>query len=282
MNQTYLKHFIEQAIEEDVGSGDHTTRACFPEDATGHARLIVKENNAIIAGIETARAIYKMQDPDCQLNTNVQDGSWVKQGDIIFNLSGNIHTILTLERIVLNMMQRMSGIATLTRQYVDAIKGLNTKIIDTRKTCPGMRHLQKEAVQIGGGTNHRMGLYDMIMLKDNHIDYSGGIKPAINQVHHYFEQQNIKLPIVIEARTIEDVKEITEHGKIDRIMLDNFTPEETKTAIALIDGRYETESSGGINLETVRKYAACGVDYISVGALTHQAQSIDLSLLAET
>ncbi len=281
MNQAYLKHFIEQAIEEDVGSGDHTTLACFPKNAKGSARLIVKKNNAIIAGIETARSIYKIQDPDCQIKTNYKDGSLVRQGDVIFTLAGNIHTILTLERLVLNIMQRMSGVATLTRQYVDAIKGSKTKIIDTRKTCPGMRQLQKEAVQIGGGTNHRMGLYDMIMLKDNHIDYSGGIKPAINQVHDYFKKQNIKLPIVIEARSIEDVKEIIEHGGIDRIMLDNFTPEETKKAIALIDGRYETESSGGINLETVQKYAACGVDYISVGALTHQAKSIDLTLLAE-
>ena len=274
-----LREFILKSINEDVGEGDHSSKACIPENATGKAKLLIKEAG-ILAGIRIAKEVFANIDKKLEIEILINDGAKIFPGDVAFIISGNQQSILRSERLVLNIIQRMSGIATRTREYVDQLSGLHSKILDTRKTTPGMRFAEKEAVRIGGGQNHRMGLYDMIMLKDNHIDYAGGIKNAIERTNDYLKKKNKNLMIEIEARNIKDIKEILEHGGIDRIMLDNFSLEDTKTAVKMIGGRFETESSGGITIETVRSYAECGVDYISVGALTHNIRSLDMSLKA--
>jgi nicotinate-nucleotide pyrophosphorylase (carboxylating) len=277
MENRILREFILKGIEEDIGEGDHSSMACISKNATGKAKLIIKENG-ILAGVRIAEQVFSLIDNQLKIEIFINDGTKIVPGDVVFTVSGNQLSILKSERLVLNIMQRMSGIATVTREYVDRIKGLSAKILDTRKTTPGMRFAEKEAVRIGGGENHRMGLYDMIMLKDNHIDYAGGIIPVIERTHEYLKEKNKNLRIEIEARSLDDIKEILSIGGIDRILLDNFDLEETKTAVKMIAGRFETESSGGINLETVRSYAECGVDYVSVGALTHHVKSLDMSL----
>jgi nicotinate-nucleotide pyrophosphorylase (carboxylating) len=279
MENKILREFIIKSIEEDVGDGDHSSLACIPEHATGKAKLIIKDTG-ILAGVRVVKEVFSIIDNRLKLEVLIGDGNKVNPGDIAFTVSGRQLSILKSERLALNILQRMSGIATLTHKYVVMVKGFPVKILDTRKTTPGMRFLEKEAVRIGGGGNHRMGLFDMIMLKDNHIDYAGGIKSAIERTQDYLRFKDKRLKIEIEARNINDVKEILECGGIDRIMLDNFSPEETKIAVEMIGGRFETESSGGITLETIRSYAESGVDYISVGALTHHIKSLDMSLKA--
>jgi len=279
MDDNLLKDLIINSLREDIGEGDHSSLACIPAGKTGKARLLIKQSG-IIAGINIAKEVFNIVDPGLAINTFIVDGSAVKNGDIAFRVMGNIQSILKSERLVLNIMQRMSGIATTTHEYAEKLKGLKTKILDTRKTSPGLRILEKEAVRIGGGMNHRMGLYDMIMLKDNHIDYAGGIKNAINFTREYLVSRNLNLKIEIEARNLEDIEIIMAAGGVDRIMLDNFNIENTRSAVKLINDRFETESSGGITIDTIRSYAECGVDYISVGALTHQIRSLDMSLKA--
>lgn len=274
-----LNQFIENAIREDISDGDHSSLSCIPAGATGKAQLIVKEDG-IIAGIEIARNIFSHLDKNIVFDQLIADGSKVKNGDIAFTVEGKTQTILLAERLVLNIMQRMSGIATKTNEYVRQLEGLNTKVLDTRKTTPGMRVLEKMAVKLGGGENHRMGLYDMIMLKDNHVDFAGGIKQAITAAQNYLKQNGKDLKIEIEVRNLDELQQVLEIGGVHRIMLDNFDTSTTKKAVALINGRYETESSGGITMETLRPYAECGVDYISVGALTHHIKSMDMSLKA--
>lgn len=274
-----IDQLIDLAIREDVGDGDHTSLACIPLNTNGKAQLLVKEEG-IIAGIELAKLIFHKIDTSLIFTPILQDGDKIKSGDVAFYVEGSSQSILKAERLALNFMQRMSGIATKTYHYTQLLQGLPTKILDTRKTTPGNRLIEKWAVQIGGGVNHRMGLYDMIMIKDNHIDYAGGIENAINKVVHYLENNNKKLKIEIEARDLKELDEILKVGKIHRIMLDNFSFENLRTAVKLIDGKYETEASGGINEKTIRTYAECGVDFISVGALTHQINSLDLSLKA--
>ncbi len=278
-NNMDFKQFILSALNEDIADGDHSTLACIPEDEMGKAILKVKENG-IIAGVKIAEDIFKIVEPSIKFNTIIQDGAEVKNGEIAFEVEAKVHTILKAERLVLNIMQRMSGIASLTHQYVEKIKNYPAKILDTRKTTPNFRWFEKQAVRIGGGYNHRMGLYDMIMLKDNHIDYCGGIEKAIDKTNQYLRDKNLKLKIEIEARNLDDVHRIVKHGGVDRIMLDNFTPENLRKAIELIDKKMETEASGGITLETIEQYASTMVDYISVGAIIHHAHSMDLSLKA--
>jgi len=275
-----IDQFIENAIREDVGDGDHTSLAIIPEAAKGKAQLIIKDEG-ILAGVAVAKKIFLKFDPSVKIDILISDGTHVKYGDIAFVVEGKVLTILQCERLVLNIMQRMSGVATLTSKYVNQLHGLKTKVLDTRKTTPGMRLLDKWAVKLGGGENHRIGLYDMILIKDNHIDFAGGIENAINAAKSYLKQKNKDLKIEVEARSIADVEKIIHMGGIQRILLDNFDVETTKNAVKLIDGKYETESSGGITLSTLRDYAKCGVDYISVGALTHQIQSLDMSLKAK-
>ena len=279
MENEILKDFVLRSIAEDLGDGDHTSLACIPPNTTGKAKLIIKENG-ILAGIRVASEVFKAIDSDLKIDIKIGDGTIVSPGDIAFIISGSKRSILKGERLVLNIMQRMSGIATATNEYVKHLEGLNTKILDTRKTTPGFRFLEKEAVRIGGGNNHRMGLYDMIMIKDNHIDFAGGIKNAILKTEEYLSSKNLNLKIEIEARNLDDVKEIIKIGRINRIMLDNFNINDTLLAVNEIAGRFETESSGGITLKTIRSYAECGVDFISVGALTHHIRSIDMSLKA--
>jgi nicotinate-nucleotide pyrophosphorylase (carboxylating) len=279
MENNILREFILRCLAEDIGDGDHTSLACIPGDKVGKAKLLIKEKG-ILAGIRVAKELFKIIDKDLHFNLTLEDGTHVVPGDIAFYISGRQQSILKSERLVLNIMQRMSGIATSTNEYVTRLNGLKTRILDTRKTTPGFRFLEKEAVIIGGGTNHRMGLYDMIMLKDNHIDYSGGIENAIVKTRDYLKKNNLNLKVEIEARSIADVRKILSFGGVDRIMLDNFSVEETLIAVKEISGRYETESSGGIDLSTIRSYAECGVDYISVGALTHHVKSLDMSLKA--
>ncbi len=274
-----IEELIELALIEDLGDGDHTSLSCIPAEATGKAQLIIKQEG-IIAGIEIAELIFKKLDPNIFFENKITDGSKVKHGDIAFVVEGRVHIILQAERLVLNIMQRMSGIATQTSQYVERLKGLKTKILDTRKTTPGMRMLDKAAVKYGGGENHRMGLYDMILIKDNHIDFAGGIENAIRNTKKYLQKKKLDLKIEIEARNINDVKQILKVGGIDFIMLDNFSIEDTRNAVKIIDNKYKIESSGGITLHNLRDYAECGVDFISIGALTHQTGSIDLSLKA--
>ena len=280
MNYKELLDFlIKNALEEDIGDGDHSTLCCIDADAKGKAILKIKEEG-ILAGIEVAETIFKYVEPAVLFTAYKKDGDKMQFGEIAFEVQAKVHTILSCERLVLNCMQRMSGIATLTRQYVDKLKGYSTKLLDTRKTTPNFRLLEKEAVRIGGGTNHRFGLYDMIMLKDNHIDYCSGIEKAIEKANAYLQQKNLDLKIEIETRSLDDVKKVIQVGKVHRIMLDNFTPQQIEKALKIINGKYETEASGGINLENIQEYAATGVDYISSGAIIHQAKSLDLSLKA--
>lgn len=283
VDQRALYTLIDAALIEDIGEGDHSTLACIPATARGKAELKIKDSG-ILAGVEIARQIFLYKDPEAVFTANKKDGELMQEGQIAFTVESYIPTILQCERVVLNCMQRMSGIATLTHQYVDALKGYSTKLLDTRKTTPNFRLLEKEAVRIGGGINHRFGLYDMIMLKDNHIDFCGGLEKAIQKAWDYTQVVNPSLKIEVEARNLEDVKKIllNGRGKVFRIMLDNFTPKALTEAVVLIkrEGGFETEASGGINLQNIREYAATGVDYISVGALIHQAQSLDLSLKA--
>jgi nicotinate-nucleotide pyrophosphorylase (carboxylating) len=279
MENRVLREFILRSIGEDLGDGDHSSLACIPWEARGKAKLLIKEEG-ILAGVKIVSETFSAIDNDLTCEILIGDGSRVSQGDIALIVSGRQQSILKSERLVLNIVQRMSGIATTTFSYVDRVKGLRTKILDTRKTTPGVRFLEKEAVRIGGGFNHRMGLFDMIMLKDNHIVYAGGIEKAIQKTKEYLVINNRKLKIEIEAETLDDVKRILACGGVNRIMLDNFNLEDTLSAVTLIAGRYEIESSGRITLETVRSYAECGVDFISVGALTHQIKSLDMSLKA--
>ena len=274
-----LHKLIKNALKEDIGDGDHSTLSCISPDAQGQAVLKIKEDG-ILAGMDVAEKIFRFMQPDIVFTAHKKDGEVMKFGEIAFEVEAKVYTILQCERLVLNCMQRMSGIASLTKKYVDKIKGFRTKVLDTRKTTPNFRLLEKEAVRIGGGLNHRMGLYDMIMLKDNHIDYSGGIEKALDKAYEYVQTKKPGLKIEIETRTIEDVKKVVASGKADRIMLDNFSPEKIKEALKIIDGKFETEASGGINLENVEAYAETGVDYISIGAVIHHAVSADLSLKA--
>ncbi|MBS1743189.1 MAG: carboxylating nicotinate-nucleotide diphosphorylase [Bacteroidetes bacterium] len=280
MNYTeQLNNLIKNALAEDIGDGDHSTLSCIDKNAKGKAILKIKQEG-ILAGVSVGEAIFRFMQPDIVFNRYMKDGEFMKPGDIAFEVEAKVHTILQCERLVLNCMQRMSGIATLTNAYVSKLAGYSTRLLDTRKTTPGFRLLEKEAVKIGGGYNHRFGLYDMIMLKDNHIDYCGGIENAINKAYAYVQQHKPGLKIEVETRSLDDVKSVMETGKVDRIMLDNFTPGMITEALAVIAGRYETEASGGINLDNLELYAATGVDFISSGAIIHQAKSLDLSLKA--
>ncbi len=279
MENNFLGEFILRSLAEDLGDGDHSSLACIPAEKKGKAKLLIKENG-VIAGIRVAKELFSTIDKNLKFDLILEDGTNVVPGDIAFYLSGHQQSILKSERLVLNIMQRMSGIATSTHEYVTQLNGLKTIILDTRKTTPGFRFLEKEAVRIGGGMNHRMGLFDMIMLKDNHIDYAGGIAKAIHKTREYLMKNKLNLKVEIEARSLDDVRTILSTGGVDRIMLDNFSIEETLMAVKEISGRYETESSGGINLLTIRAYAECGVDFISVGALTHHIKSLDMSLKA--
>jgi nicotinate-nucleotide pyrophosphorylase (carboxylating) len=276
---TQIDELIGRALIEDVGDGDHTTLSCVPHDAKGSAKLLVKEEG-IIAGVDIAGRIFYKVDNTLVVEQFIRDGVRVKPGDIVFTVSGSTHSILMAERLVLNVMQRMSGIATNTRRFVDELMHLDAKVLDTRKTSPGLRALEKMAVRFGGGVNHRFGLYDMILIKDNHIDFSGGIENALRKTHEYLKINGKRIPIEIEVRNFEELTEVLRIGSVNRIMLDNFTVEETRKAVELINKQFEIESSGGITLDTIRKYAECGVDFISVGELTHQVESIDLSLKA--
>ncbi len=282
MNQ-YFEQLINQSIDiwfsEDIGEGDHTTLSTIPENITGKAKLLVKDNG-VIAGIDIAQKVMKKFDPSLSSKVFIPDGSTIKNGDIVFEIEGSARSILQTERLILNLLQRLSGVATQTRIYADALSGLKTKVLDTRKTTPGLRILEKEAVRLGGGINHRVGLFDMILIKDNHIDFAGGIEIAIRQCKSYLKEKNKDLKIEVEARSISDVDKILLEGGVDRILLDNFTIQQTREAVKIINGRTQTESSGGITLSTIRSYAECGVDFISVGALTHQIKSLDLSLKA--
>lgn len=273
------ERLFDLAFAEDIGEGDHTTLCCIPETAEGKSKLLVKEAG-ILAGVDIARKVFHKFDPELKMEVFIEDGSVVKPGDIAFIVSGKIRSLLQTERLMLNIMQRMSGIATMTHRYMEQLKGTKTRVLDTRKTTPGMRILEKEAVKIGGGTNHRIGLFDMILLKDNHVDFAGGISQAIERCHQYLEKRNLNLKIEIEVRSIDELQQVLNKGGVDRIMLDNFTPELTRKAVEMIGGRYETESSGGITLETIRNYAECGVDFVSVGALTHSVKGLDLSFKA--
>jgi nicotinate-nucleotide pyrophosphorylase (carboxylating) len=277
---TQLIHqFIKNALTEDVGDGDHTSLSTIPAATQGKAKLIIKEDG-ILAGIELAIEIFKEVDADLKVDILIQDGALVKVGDIALTVAGSTHSILIAERLVLNCMQRMSGIATTTHRIVSLLKDTKTKILDTRKTTPGLRYLEKWAVRIGGGVNHRIGLYDMILIKDNHVDYAGGIANAITAAQKYLADQNKNLQIEIEVRNLEELKQVLAIGGVDRIMLDNFNFDTLSAAVALIDGKFITEASGGITEENVAEYAACGVDFISMGALTHSVKSLDMSLKA--
>ena len=279
MSDNELRALIRHALDEDTGEGDHSSLACIPASAKGRARLLIKESG-IIAGIRVAREVFHMTDPSLKIETFFSDGEHISFGDIALTAEGNMHSLLRSERLVLNLMQRMSGIATATALYVEKVRGTKASITDTRKTTPGLRFLEKEAVRLGGGTNHRMGLYDMIMLKDNHTDFAGGITTAITRTKEYLKKNNLSLKIEVESRNLKEVNEILSASGVDRIMLDNFSIPMTVEAVKLIGNAAETESSGGINLENVRDYAVCGVDFISIGALTHHINSLDMSLKA--
>ena len=274
-----INQFVKLAIQEDVKQGDHSTLSCIPKDSIGSAKLLVKENG-IISGINMAKEIFNCYDPTIDFKSILKDGQKVSIGDVAFIVSGKSGSILTIERLVLNVMQRMSAISTLTNKYVEKLKGLNSKILDTRKTTPLNRFLEKEAVKIGGGYNHRLGLYDMIMLKDNHIEFAGGIQQAIEKTNKYLTENKLDIKIEIETRNLDEVRQVLECGNVQRIMMDNFNYQDLKTGVELINGVFETEASGGINLETIKKYAVSGIDYISVGALTHSVNNMDLSLKA--
>ena len=282
MNYDYLlQQLIKNALAEDIGDGDHSTLSSIDMDAKGKATLKIKEDG-LLAGLSVAEKIFRFMQPDIIFTAFKKDGDSIKYGETAFDVEAKVHTILQTERLVLNTMQRMSGIATLTKTYVDKLKGYNTRLLDTRKTTPNFRLLEKEAVRIGGGVNHRFGLYDMIMLKDNHIDYCGGIEKAIEKAFHYVQTVKPGLKIEVETRSIDDLKRVMAVGKINRIMLDNFTPDLIREALKIIGKKYETEASGGINLQNIEAYAATGVDFISSGAVIHQARSLDLSLKAVT
>lgn len=271
------EEIIRQSILEDVGDGDHSSLSCIDKSHQGEMQLLVKQDG-ILAGVEVAKMVLAIIDPEIKMEQFMHDGDRIKKGDIVFKIKGSVQSMLTAERTVLNFMQRMSGIATSSNHYVQLLEGTKTKILDTRKTTPNMRYFEKYAVKVGGAENHRFGLFDMIMLKDNHIDFAGGIEKAIDSAHDYLKKNNLDIKIEIETRSLDDIKRVMAHGGVDRIMLDNFTVEQTKEAVQLINGQYETESSGGITEDTIRAYAETGVDYISVGALTHHIKSLDLSL----
>ncbi len=277
MTNSY-QELIRYWFAEDIGDGDHSSLSCIPETAIGKSQLIIKENG-VLAGVAIAREIFHTFDPELKITQYIEDGAEVKVGDIVFEVEGKILSLLQTERLMLNIMQRMSGVATVTKKYAKELEGTKTRVLDTRKTTPGLRLLEKEAVKLGGGTNHRIGLYDMIMLKDNHVDFAGGIANAINSAKQYCKDKNKDLKIEIEVRNFEELQEALACG-VDRIMLDNFTVENTKKAVEIIAGRCETESSGGITIDTLRSYAECGVDFISVGALTHSVKSLDISFKA--
>lgn len=277
--QNELRLIIENGIREDVGDGDHSSLACIPATAQGKAKLLVKDEG-IIAGVEFAKMIFQYVDKDLKVETFIQDGTPVKYGDVVFHVSGSSQSILKSERLVLNAMQRMSAIATKTQSFARLLEGTKTKVLDTRKTTPGIRAIEKLAVKIGGGENHRFALYDMVMLKDNHIDFAGGITKAIQKTNDYLKQNNLDLKIIVEARNLEEVREILQSDNVYRILLDNFDYDMTRTAVALIGDQCQTESSGNINEKTIRNYADCGVNYISSGALTHSVYNMDLSLKA--
>lgn len=279
LNEAALTTLIRNALAEDIGNGDHSTMACIPPTAKGKARLKIKESG-VLAGMEVAEAIFRCLDMFTVFTPSKKDGDTMEAGETAFEVEAAVHTLLMAERLVLNCMQRMSGIATLTRRYVNRLKGYRSQVLDTRKTTPNFRLLEKEAVRIGGGVNHRMGLYDMIMLKDNHIDFAGGITAAVNKTAGYLQQRGLNLQIEVETRSLNDVREVVAVGQVHRIMLDNFTPEQLGAALELIGGRYETEASGGITLDNIEAYAKTGVDFISVGAIIHHAVSLDLSLKA--
>ena len=270
---------IDLAFSEDIGDGDHTTLCCIPDDEMGKSQLIIKENG-ILAGIRVAQQVFNRFDPTMKVEVLIEDGTPVKPRDVAMIVSGKVRSLLQTERLMLNIMQRMSGIATMTSKYVKKLEGTNTRILDTRKTTPGMRMMEKEAVKIGGGVNHRIGLFDMILLKDNHIDFAGGIDAALDKCHQYLKDKGLDLKIEIEVRSFDELQQVLNHGGVDRIMLDNFNTEDTKKAVAMINHRYETESSGGITYDTIRDYAECGVDFISVGALTHSVKGLDMSFKA--
>ena len=274
-----IDDLIKLAFAEDIGDGDHTTLCCIPATEMGKSQLIIKEDG-VLAGVEMARRVFKAFDPELKMTVFIEDGAEVKKGDIAFVVEGKVQSLLQTERLMLNIMQRMSGIATITRKYVKQLEGTKTHVLDTRKTTPGMRMIEKEAVRIGGGMNHRIGLFDMILLKDNHVDFAGGISKAINRAHEYLKEKGKNLKIEIEVRNFDELEEALQTGGVDRIMLDNFTPENTREAVRRVAGRVELESSGGITFDTLRDYAECGVDYISVGALTHSVKSLDMSFKA--
>lgn len=279
MDKLYIDQFILNSLTEDVGDGDHTSLATIPNGTKGKAKLLVKDEG-ILAGVELALETFHIVDAGLKVTTFLNDGAKIKPKDIAFEVEGDAQSILKAERLVLNCMQRMSGIATKTREMVDLLQGTNTKVLDTRKTTPGMRYLEKWAVRIGGGVNHRFGLYDMILIKDNHVDYSGGIRQAIENAQRYLINQNKKLAIEIEVRNIDELQQVLQTGGINRILLDNFNFDDLREAVKIINGRFITEASGGITIDSIRDFAACGVDYISVGALTHSVKSLDLSLKA--
>ena len=270
---------IDLAFAEDIGDGDHTTLCCIPETAMGKSHLLIKEEG-ILAGVEVAKKVFNRFDPTMQVEVLIGDGAHVKVGDVAMVVTGKTRSLLQTERLMLNIMQRMSGIATMTNRYVERLKGTNTRILDTRKTTPGMRMLEKQAVKIGGGVNHRIGLFDMILLKDNHVDFAGGITNAIDRCHAYLQEKGLNLKIEIEVRNFDELNQVLTHGGVNRIMLDNFSVSDTKKAVDIIAGRYETESSGGITYDTIRDYAEQGVDFISVGALTHSVKGLDMSFKA--
>ena len=270
---------IDLSFAEDIGDGDHTTLCCIPEDAMGKSQLLIKEEG-ILAGVEVAKRVFARFDPTMRVEVLMEDGAHVKKGDVAMVVTGKVRSLLQTERLMLNIMQRMSGIATMTQRYVKRLEGTGTHVLDTRKTTPGMRMLEKQAVKIGGGMNHRIGLFDMILLKDNHIDFAGGIENAIDRCHAYLKEKGLDLKIEIEVRDFDELRQVLDHGGIDRIMLDNFTVADTKKAVDLIAHRYEVESSGGITFDTIRDYAEQGVDFVSVGALTHSVKGLDMSFKA--
>ena len=274
-----IDDLIKLAFAEDIGDGDHTTLCCIPATEMGKSQLTITEDG-VLAGVELARRGFNAFDPELKMTVFIEDGAEVKKGDIAFVVEGKVQSLLQTERLMLNIMQRMSGIATTTRKYVKQLEGTKTHVLDTRKTTPGMRMIEKEAVRIGGGMNHRIGLFDMILLKDNHVDFAGGISKAINRAHEYLKEKGKNLKIEIEVRNFDELEEALQTGGVDRIMLDNFTPENTREAVRRVAGRVELESSGGITFDTLRDYAECGVDYISVGALTHSVKSLDMSFKA--
>ena len=270
---------IDLAFAEDIGDGDHTTLCCIPEDAMGKSKLLIKEKG-ILAGVEVAKEVFRRFDPTLVVDVKIGDGACVEPGDVAMVVTGKVRSLLQTERLMLNIMQRMSGIATTTNRYVKKLEGTGTRVLDTRKTTPGMRMLEKQAVKIGGGCNHRIGLFDMILLKDNHVDFCGGISNAINRCHEYLKEKGLDLKIEIEVRNFDELREVLACGGVDRIMLDNFSVADTKVAVEMVSGKYEVESSGGITFDTIRQYAECGVDFVSVGALTHSVKCLDMSFKA--